>query len=398
MAVWIAEANVPSPFQYHAISNIIYDGGWICYVGGYNVQKFYRYNLDTDTWTELTVPPGVLQGGLAISPDESKLASRLLDTLLIYNISSPGWTTSSAAPVIPGCNPTQIYGICWYEDDTIWCQCRGFDPGFTLFRVKFMKYTVSTDSWTQYTTKISPTVSNSSCLCISTDGARLYAGNCGGAYNSSTKYTIATDTYAGGPGLPAAWYFVSSADRHKLWYGPRIAAPAIHYTITRWVNPDTEVLEVAAFPEKADALTEAPLSAGVYGLTMAIAAHKVANPKLWSYTGAVLSSVTTDAASLIDKTEATLNGTLDDDGGEACLCGFEWGETVAYGNTTPTQSRTTGQTFAQALTGLDPGKTYHFRAFATNPAGTSYGSDETFTTLGGSVGGINPSLLEVMSP
>lgn len=92
-------------------------------------------------------------------------------------------------------------------------------------------------------------------------------------------------------------------------------------------------------------------------------------------------SVTTDPASDIANDEATLNGTLDDDGGEACGCGFEWGETEAYGNTTPTQSRTTGQNFAQTITGLDPNTTYHFRAFATNAAGTSYGSDRTFKTL-----------------
>ncbi|MBA7642400.1 hypothetical protein ES703_50093 [subsurface metagenome] len=93
------------------------------------------------------------------------------------------------------------------------------------------------------------------------------------------------------------------------------------------------------------------------------------------------STVTTDPATVIAALSATLNGTLDDDGGEACDCGFEWGETVAYGNTTPTQSRTTGQTFTQGISGLNPGQTYHFRAFATNAAGTSYGADRTFRTL-----------------
>lgn len=95
----------------------------------------------------------------------------------------------------------------------------------------------------------------------------------------------------------------------------------------------------------------------------------------------VAPAVTTDPATGVGTNAATLNGTLDNDGGEACDCGFEWGETIAYGNTTPTQSRTTGQTFSQAITGLSPGVTYHFRAIATNSAGTSYGSDETFTTL-----------------
>ncbi len=90
-------------------------------------------------------------------------------------------------------------------------------------------------------------------------------------------------------------------------------------------------------------------------------------------------TVTTDPATSVEATTATLNGTLDNDGGEACDCGFEWGETEAYGNTTPTQSRTTEQTFAQAISGLDPNKTCHFRAFATNSSGTGYGADRSFS-------------------
>lgn len=93
-------------------------------------------------------------------------------------------------------------------------------------------------------------------------------------------------------------------------------------------------------------------------------------------------SVTTDAATDITTVTATLNGTLDDDAGAACDCGFEWGLTDAYGNTTPTDSKTTGQSFSQPITGLEPGTTYHFRAFATGAAGTGYGADLTFTTLG----------------
>ncbi|MBA7558434.1 hypothetical protein ES708_00037 [subsurface metagenome] len=93
----------------------------------------------------------------------------------------------------------------------------------------------------------------------------------------------------------------------------------------------------------------------------------------------VLPTVTTNQATSIGLSTATFNGTLVDDGHEPCVCGFEWGETIAYGNTTPTESRTTGQTFSQGISGLLPGHTYHFRAFATNSAGTSYGADRTFT-------------------
>jgi len=102
-------------------------------------------------------------------------------------------------------------------------------------------------------------------------------------------------------------------------------------------------------------------------------------------------TVTTDPATNVKQRSARLNGTLVDDGGGACDCGFEWGETPAYGNITPTQSRTSGETFAQTITNLVPGKTYHFRAFATNSVGTEYGADRMFTTLRGMVG-LNPAL------
>jgi len=99
-------------------------------------------------------------------------------------------------------------------------------------------------------------------------------------------------------------------------------------------------------------------------------------PPVWS----VKPVVTTDPATEVVQDSAITNGTLDDDGGEACDCGFEWGLTPAYGNTTPTQSRTTGQSFERDINGLISNTEYHFRAFATNAAGTGYGSDRSFTT------------------
>lgn len=93
----------------------------------------------------------------------------------------------------------------------------------------------------------------------------------------------------------------------------------------------------------------------------------------------------TDPATAITFISATLNGTLLNDGvsGFPCPCGFQWGLTVAYGNTTPTQNRLMGQTFAQPITSLTPGATYHFRAFATNAYGTTYGDDATFIAVPG---------------
>jgi len=94
----------------------------------------------------------------------------------------------------------------------------------------------------------------------------------------------------------------------------------------------------------------------------------------------LMPAVTTNPASAIAADRATLNGTLDNDGEEACACGFEWGATPALGNTTIPQNYTTGQSFWQLISGLNPG-IYYFRAFATNSVSTGYGVILSFVTL-----------------
>ncbi len=103
-----------------------------------------------------------------------------------------------------------------------------------------------------------------------------------------------------------------------------------------------------------------------------------AEDNAWTLIG--VPTVTTDAATGEGAIAATLNGTPDDDGGEVCECGFQWGLDTGYGTITSTESKTKGQTFSQVIGGLAPNTTYHFRAFATNSAGTSFGADRTFTT------------------
>ena len=95
----------------------------------------------------------------------------------------------------------------------------------------------------------------------------------------------------------------------------------------------------------------------------------------------VLPQVTTDSATEVGTIKATLNGTLIEDGGEVCQCGFEWGLDTTYGYFTPTQGKTMGQTFSQVIGGLVPNTTYHFRTIATNSVGTIYGTDRTFSTV-----------------
>ncbi len=91
--------------------------------------------------------------------------------------------------------------------------------------------------------------------------------------------------------------------------------------------------------------------------------------------------VSTGQASAIAQGSATLTGTVVTQGFET-LYEFDLGVDTSYG------TRIFGdagvepgtQSFAFPLQGLTPGATYHYRIAATNIFGTSYGTDQTFTT------------------
>lgn len=100
-------------------------------------------------------------------------------------------------------------------------------------------------------------------------------------------------------------------------------------------------------------------------------------------TGAVVVAPTgtTDPATLVADIEATLNGTVTGDGGEACEVRFQYGLTGAYGTNTAWQpGKLTNDTFSQKISGLTPNTLYHFRAQVKNSDSTVNGADRTFTT------------------
>jgi plastocyanin len=99
-----------------------------------------------------------------------------------------------------------------------------------------------------------------------------------------------------------------------------------------------------------------------------------------SATGAPV--VATNPATNVASFSATLNGSLDPHGLTTTVH-FQYGTTTSYGLTTADQSQTgsTYRTIGANISGLSASTIYHFRIVATNSAGTSVGSDRTFTTL-----------------
>jgi hypothetical protein len=95
--------------------------------------------------------------------------------------------------------------------------------------------------------------------------------------------------------------------------------------------------------------------------------------------------LSTGSASEVETTSAKLSGSLEPDGIETEYH-FEYGESTAYGNSSPVPSAKTSASGSVAaetgLSGLRPNTTYHFRLAATNSFGTTFGADAKFTTAG----------------
>jgi uncharacterized protein (TIGR02145 family) len=109
----------------------------------------------------------------------------------------------------------------------------------------------------------------------------------------------------------------------------------------------------------------------VYGNELSFTTTSVAPPTL-----------TTTPVSVITQTSAVSGGNITSDGGDAITArGVCWATTV---NPTTANNKTSDGSgpgsFTSTITGLTPNATYHVRAYATNSAGTAYGSDLTFIT------------------
>jgi len=94
--------------------------------------------------------------------------------------------------------------------------------------------------------------------------------------------------------------------------------------------------------------------------------------------------VQTMAASLLTTNSATLNSTVNPNGADTSVF-FQWGTTEVYTTSTPVAdigSGTVAVLWSAELTQLAESTGYHYRIVAYNSAGTNYGSDISFSTLG----------------
>ncbi len=99
-------------------------------------------------------------------------------------------------------------------------------------------------------------------------------------------------------------------------------------------------------------------------------------------------TVTTGSATSVTSSSATLNGTVNPNGFSTTYY-FDYGTTTSYGSSTASANAGSGTSdvlVSADVIGLSANTAYHVRIVATNSAGTSYGSDQSFTTLTGGGG------------
>jgi len=95
-------------------------------------------------------------------------------------------------------------------------------------------------------------------------------------------------------------------------------------------------------------------------------------------------TASTQAATAVTGTGATLNAEVDAKGGSVTSCQFVYGTSTSYGSSaqcSPTPSGSSQQAVSATVKNLPQDTTYHFRVVLQTAGGTATGADETFTTL-----------------
>ena len=101
-------------------------------------------------------------------------------------------------------------------------------------------------------------------------------------------------------------------------------------------------------------------------------------------TNAILPVLSTTSISSITSNSAVSGGEITNDGGATITArGVVWSteKDPSIDLLTKTTDGSGSGVFTSNITDLEPGVTYHVRAYATNSIGTAYGPDESFTTL-----------------
>lgn len=157
-----------------------------------------------------------------------------------------------------------------------------------------------------------------------------------------------------------------------------------HVTVT---IGGTQAVAISAIPDTAT--TEGSLTVSVPSFSTYGSKSMIVSLGGWSQTMADIQVIQGPAsialpATSVTNTTATLNGTINPNGNAVTVAKFEYGTSIAYGNsasvTLSPNNGTSPQSVSASLGGLQVGTLYHYRLSTTDALGTTVSSDATFST------------------
>lgn len=187
--------------------------------------------------------------------------------------------------------------------------------------------------------------------------------------------------------------WLSGSTQNISWRSKNVASIKIEYSTDNGSTWITIAQQVATSQRNYAWIVPSQVSSK-YRVRITDASNASLNATSNSFLVFSMPAAQTKKATDITLSSATLRGTVNA-GNAPTLVSFEYGTTVSYGmvvNSSPDLATGTADTDVSAeVSGLTAGTTYHYRLKAVNLAGTTYGSDSTFTVLSPAIKLISPT-------
>lgn len=216
-----------------------------------------------------------------------------------------------------------------------------------------------------------------SLLCTTTYHIRAFAINSAGTASSSDS---TFETGACPPGIPTSVVATAyNGSSTVAFTAPSNGgSPILRYYVTS--SPGNIVVIDNPSPITVSGLTNGTAYTFTVVAENAVGPGPTSTPSN-SITPSTTPTIQTLQVTNIGLTSADFNASSTDTGGSDILTrGFEYGTDTSYGSSLDENGVFAIEDYALSITTLTCGTMYHIRAFATNSAGTGYGSDESFST------------------
>ena len=363
--------------------------------------KFWRYNVSGGTWTQLASAPVVQKwGGLAYNNGyfychEGNGANGFQR----YRVATDIWETLSSVPLTGAVLGVAIYDAYYY--------CMGDYSGTNLY-----SYDLGSAVWNNTLTL--PWTINDVTICVYGNALYIIQGEAGVGF---TKFTPNNPMLTNVEGTPLSYTLGNAAITVTSTLVASQNAGTNFQSATVTISSGFQTgKDVLSFTNAYGITGSWSAATGILTLsgTTTIANYQAAlrsvkyyngdgtsnnTPRIISYQvydGSIYSNVasrtvlipgppivTTADITNVAAVTATGGGSVTEDNGSAVTVrGVCWNTTGSPSISDPKTTDGAGLgSFTSSITGLTAGTTYHVRAYATNPYGTSYGTEKDMTPV-----------------